>query len=102
MLDEPIRVDAWVRPQQTAHFTPWGGDGQPRRRASDLAPRESHGHDAPAEPTLDIEAVRAGLANDWADAAPEGEGIVLSSPISIARHVIRAWLDARDALRAGG
>ena len=51
---------------------------------------------------FDIEAVRAGLANDWADAAPEGEGIVLSSPISIARHVIRAWLDARDALRAGG
>ncbi len=51
---------------------------------------------------FDIEAVRAGLANDWGDAAPEGEGIVLSSPISIARHVIRAWLDARDALRAGG
>ncbi len=51
---------------------------------------------------FDIDAVRAGLANDWADAAPEGEGIVLSSPISIARHVIRAWLDARDALRAGG
>ena len=51
---------------------------------------------------FDLEAVRAGLANDWADAAPEGEGIVLSSPISIARHVIRAWLDARDALRAGG
>lgn len=36
--------------------------------------------------------VRAGLANDWAKADAEGEGIVLSPPISIARHVIGAWL----------
>lgn len=36
--------------------------------------------------------VRAGLQADWAKADAEGEGIVLSSPISIARHVIRAWL----------
>jgi hypothetical protein len=43
--------------------------------------------------------VRAGLANDWASADAEGEGIVLSSPISIARHVIRAWLAEHDARR---
>ena len=43
------------------------------------------------------EDVRAGLANDWATAEAEGEGIVLSSPISIARHVIRAWLAEHDA-----
>ena len=48
------------------------------------------------------EDVRAGLANDWATAGAEGEGIVLSSPISIARHVIRAWLAEHDARRAGG
>ena len=36
----------------------------------------------------------AGLANDWAEAAPEG--IVLSSPISIAATSSRAWLE-RDA-----
>jgi len=36
--------------------------------------------------------VRAGLANDWAKADAEGEGIVLSPPISIARHVIACWL----------
>lgn len=36
--------------------------------------------------------VRAGLANDWAKADADGEGIVLSPPISIARHVIGAWL----------
>ncbi|RZA20200.1 MAG: NAD(+) diphosphatase [Lysobacteraceae bacterium] len=41
---------------------------------------------------FDVDAVRAGLANDWTKADAEGEGIVLSSPISIARHVIRAWL----------
>ena len=41
--------------------------------------------------------VRAGLANDWAKADAEGEGIVLSSPISIARHVIHAWLAEHDA-----
>ncbi|HWS76999.1 MAG TPA: NAD(+) diphosphatase, partial [Thermomonas sp.] len=44
--------------------------------------------------------VRAGLAADWTRADAEGEGIVLSSPISIARHVIRAWLAAHDALQA--
>ena len=43
------------------------------------------------------EEVRAGLQNDWAQADAEGDGLVLSSPISIARHVIRAWLAERDA-----
>ncbi|GAB1406169.1 NAD(+) diphosphatase [Thermomonas brevis] len=50
---------------------------------------------------FDAEAVRAGLARDWTDADPAGEGIVLSSPISIARHVIRAWLAEHDAGTAG-
>jgi NAD+ diphosphatase len=40
--------------------------------------------------------VRQGLANEWNATGPEGEGIVLSSPISIARHVIQAWLAAQD------
>lgn len=44
--------------------------------------------------------VRAGLAHDWATADDEGEGIVLSSPISIARHVIRAWLSEHHARAA--
>ena len=44
---------------------------------------------------FDADSVRAGLANDWAQADAEGEGIVLSSPISIARHVIHAWLAER-------
>lgn len=45
--------------------------------------------------------VRAGLVGDWAQADDGGaggdHGIVLSSPISIARHVIRAWLEHHDA-----
>ena len=45
--------------------------------------------------------VRQGLANDWNHVVADGEGIVLSSPISIARHVIRVWLDAHDATRPG-
>jgi NAD+ diphosphatase len=47
--------------------------------------------------------VRAGLVGDWAQS--EGEdpgGMVLSSPISIARHVIRAWLHQHDADRTAG
>ena len=51
---------------------------------------------------FDAEEVRAGLARDWTEADAPGEGIVLSPPISIARHVIRAWLDAFDATRTGG
>lgn len=43
------------------------------------------------------EDVRAGLARDWKTAEDAGEGIVLSSPISIARHVIACWLDEHDA-----
>ena len=49
---------------------------------------------------FDAEAVRAGLARDWTEADPAGEGIVLSSPMSIARHVIRAWLAEHDARAA--
>ena len=47
------------------------------------------------------EEVRAGLARHWTEADAPGDGIVLSPPISIARHVIRAWLDAFDATRTG-
>lgn len=46
------------------------------------------------------EQVRAGLAADWANAQADGDGIVLSSPISIARHIIQVWLDEHDAARA--
>ena len=42
-----------------------------------------------------VDEVRAGLAREWSDAEGSGEGIVLSSPISIARHVIQAWLDSQ-------
>lgn len=47
--------------------------------------------------------VRAGLARDWRDADGDGEaeGIVLSSPISIARHVIQMWLDEHQSARNG-
>jgi NAD+ diphosphatase len=38
------------------------------------------------------EEVRAGLAADWAHADAEGEGIVLSAPISIARWLVERWL----------
>ncbi|MEO5963481.1 MAG: NAD(+) diphosphatase [Thermomonas sp.] len=47
--------------------------------------------------------IRVGLTRDWAQADGEGiddEGIVLSSPISIARHVIQVWLQLHDAGRA--
>lgn len=46
---------------------------------------------------FDPEAVRAGLARDWRDAEHEGEGIVLPAPLSIARHVIQAWLQGLAA-----
>lgn len=47
------------------------------------------------------EEIRAGLTRDWVQADGEvDDGIVLSSPISIARHVIRAWLEQHDAARA--
>ncbi|HQY82439.1 MAG: NAD(+) diphosphatase [Thermomonas sp.] len=44
--------------------------------------------------------VRAGIDADWTRAHEDGEGIVLAPPISIARHVIRAWLAAHDATGA--
>ena len=42
---------------------------------------------------FDRDEVRAGLARDWRHAPVDGEGIVLSSPISIARWLIERWLD---------
>ena len=45
--------------------------------------------------------IRAALARDWVDATgDQGDGIVLSPPVSIARHVIGTWLQQHDAERA--
>ncbi|MFC7301974.1 NAD(+) diphosphatase [Cognatiluteimonas weifangensis] len=41
---------------------------------------------------FDAASVRAGLARDWQAADTTDEGIVLSSPISIARWLIERWL----------
>jgi NAD+ diphosphatase len=45
---------------------------------------------------FDAASVRAGLARDWSAAAEPGsddaDGIVLSSPISIARWLAEQWL----------
>ena len=41
---------------------------------------------------FDRDAVRAGLARDWQQAPDDGDGIILSSPISIARWLIERWL----------
>ncbi len=49
-----------------------------------------------------VDEIRAGLTRDWVHADGEEEGIVLSSPTSIARHVIRVWLEHHDASHATG
>ena len=41
---------------------------------------------------FDRDQVRAGLAADWRSDGGQGEGIVLSSPVSIARWLIERWL----------
>ena len=45
--------------------------------------------------------IRAGLVGNWvqADGESDSDDIVLSPPISIARHVIRTWLEHHDAGR---
>lgn len=54
-IGEATRVDAWARPASVGHFTPWGSDGHPRRRASDFAPS------APKQsaPVTDMETLRS-------------------------------------------
>ena len=54
-VGEATRVDAWARPAPTGHFTPWGGDGHPKRRASDFAPSPRQPQ---AEPVTNIETLR--------------------------------------------
>ena len=44
---------------------------------------------------FDRDEVRAALARDWQAAAETGEGIVISSPVSIARWLVEHWLDGR-------
>ena len=41
---------------------------------------------------FDPEQVRAGLSADWSRAEAEGEGIVLSAPVSISRWLAERWL----------
>jgi NAD+ diphosphatase len=41
---------------------------------------------------FDAGEVRAGLAADWANADAEGEGIILSAPVSISRWLVERWL----------
>jgi NAD+ diphosphatase len=44
---------------------------------------------------FDADEVRAGLAADWTNAGAEGEGIILSAPISISRWLVERWLAER-------
>lgn len=53
-IGEATRVDAWARPASGASFTPWGGEGHPRRRASDFAPSAPKA----SSPVTDIETLR--------------------------------------------
>lgn len=41
---------------------------------------------------FDADEVRAGLAADWTNADADGEGIILSAPISISRWLVERWL----------
>ena len=49
------RADAWTRPAPTIHFTPWGGEAHPKRRASDFAPSPRQPQ---ADPVTNIETLR--------------------------------------------
>jgi NAD+ diphosphatase len=64
---------------------------------AEAEPDEPQAHEElEAAAWFSAEDVRAALQRDWMDASVEGEGIVLASPVSIARHVIRYWLDTYD------
>ena len=54
-IGDATRADAWARPAPTNHFTPWGGDRHPKRRASDFAPSPRQPQ---AEPVTNIETLR--------------------------------------------
>jgi NAD+ diphosphatase len=41
---------------------------------------------------FDAGRIRAGLAADWANADAEGEGIILSAPLSISRWLVERWI----------
>ena len=41
---------------------------------------------------FEADEVRAGLAADWTNADADGEGIILSAPISISRWLVERWL----------
>jgi flagellar assembly protein FliH len=55
-IGEATRAEAWARPAQTAHFTPWGDSAHPRRRASDFEPSPRQPQ---SEPVTNIETLRA-------------------------------------------
>jgi len=93
-LDDAVRVDAWARPKQSTHFTPWG-DGQPRRRASDFAPRDTNAHSPSAEGDPDIETIRA---EAFAEGFEQGRQSNLEEFIR-SRDAIAALLRSAEALQ---
>lgn len=54
-IGSAARAEAWTRPAPSEHFTPWGGNGHPKRRASDFAPSP---REAKAEAVTSIETLR--------------------------------------------
>ena len=89
-IGEATRVDAWARPAPNGHFTPWGSDNHPRRRASDFAPTPKS-----SSPVTDIETLR----NDaFAEGFEQGRQAVMMEFMR-EREALAALIRSAEALQ---
>lgn len=86
------RADAWARPAQTAHFTPWGGSSHPKRRASDFAPSPRQPQ---TEPVTNIETLRA---EAFAEGFEQGRQMVIAE-FARDRDALAALIRSAEALQ---
>ena len=87
-----VRAEAWVRPPQTAHFTPWGGSGHPRRRASDFAPSPRQPQ---SEPVTNIETLRS---EAFAEGFEQGRQAVIAE-FARDREALASLIRSAEALQ---
>lgn len=89
-IGEATRVDAWARPAPNGHFTPWGSDSHPRRRASDFAPSPKA-----SSPVTDIETLR----NDaFAEGFEQGRQAVMTEFVR-EREALAELIRSAEALQ---
>lgn len=86
------RAEAWARPAPSVHFTPWGADAHPRRRASDFAP-------SPRQPQTEaVTSIETLRSEAFAEGFEQGRQTVMME-FAREREALAALIRSAEALQ---